>query len=151
MLYRDAVINFHIHMDAHALYDLGDSLSRMAELNSRADHGLLSPIQVHIFANRLSDPFLWTYTRIRQEYHITRDEAVHHALVRTACGLFWELGMEGGRDPHLFPSISRNFATPSLNEPSNRIVSPSTKPFDGPAIWPFIDEKLLRCCCQPLD
>jgi hypothetical protein len=103
MLYGDAVINFHIHMDAYALSGLGDPASRIAELNSGADHGLLSTIQVHIFANRLSDPFLWTYARIRKEYHITRDEAVHHTLVQTACGLFWELGMDGGRDPYLSP------------------------------------------------
>jgi hypothetical protein len=78
MLYGDAVINFHILMDAHALYGLGDSASRTAELNSGTDHVLLSMIQVHIFASRSSDPFLWTYARIRKEYHITRDEAVHH-------------------------------------------------------------------------
>jgi hypothetical protein len=44
MLYGDALINFHIHMDAHGLYGLGDSASRMAELNSGKDHGLLSTI-----------------------------------------------------------------------------------------------------------
>jgi hypothetical protein len=60
----------------------------MAELNSRADHGFMSTIQLHIFANRLSDPFLWTYARIRKEYHITRDEAVHHALVPRPAGCF---------------------------------------------------------------
>jgi hypothetical protein len=81
----------------------------MAELNNGVDHGLLSTIQVHIFANRLSDPFLWTYAMIRKEYHITRDEVVHHALVRTAWGLFWELGMDGGRDPYLSPLDSAKF------------------------------------------
>jgi hypothetical protein len=50
MLYREAVINFHILMDAHALYGLGDSASRIAERNSGADHGLLSTVHVHIFA-----------------------------------------------------------------------------------------------------
>jgi hypothetical protein len=59
--------------------------------------------QVQLFTDRCTNPSYWTYPHIREKYEIRLDEAVRHALLRTACGLFWEPGADGGRDPDLSP------------------------------------------------
>jgi hypothetical protein len=88
-------------MSFHVLQGLGTVAMRLSERVGGVHHGVMSDIQVRIFHGRYSNPDYWTYARIRAAYHITRDEAVRQALLRTACGLLWEIGMGGGRDPYL--------------------------------------------------
>jgi hypothetical protein len=57
--------------------------------------------QVSFFHDHCSNPDYWTYARIRVASHITRDEAVRRTILRTACGLFLEIGLGGGRNPYL--------------------------------------------------
>jgi hypothetical protein len=76
---------------------------RLSELTDGIHRGIISPIQVHIFHNRCANPADWTYVRIRETYGIKRDETIRYAFRWTSCGLFWDRGTGGGRDPHLFP------------------------------------------------
>jgi hypothetical protein len=93
--------NSHSAVASHVLQGLGTVTRRLSEPVDGVHHGVLSDIQVRLFHDRCSNPDYWTYAPIRAADHITRDEAVRPALLRIACGLFWQIGMEGGRDRYL--------------------------------------------------
>jgi hypothetical protein len=76
---------------------------RLSELTDGLHRGILSSIQAYIFHNPSANPADWTYARIRETSGIKRDETTGHALLRTFCGLFWDPGMGGSRDPYLSP------------------------------------------------
>jgi hypothetical protein len=90
-------------MGARVPDSLGDVASRLCELKAAASQGLLSVVQVRLFVDRCANPSFFTYARISEHYNITRNETIRHAFVRTACGLFWAPGMDGGRDPYISP------------------------------------------------
>jgi hypothetical protein len=75
--------------------------TQVSELEAAVTKGILSPIQVAILRTRCQQPTMWTYPLLCEHFKIKRDEALRHAIIRTAYGLFWEPGMTGGQDPYL--------------------------------------------------
>jgi hypothetical protein len=72
---------------------------QLSELAEASNQGMLSQLQVQILRRLRLTP----RPGIKQKGQITRDEAVRHIVVRTACGSFWETGMTAPRYFSLFP------------------------------------------------
>jgi hypothetical protein len=99
--HRRVPLTNSIAMNSALLHAVGDPTTRLSELDAAVSQGVISPIQVQFLRHRCSNPAYWTYARLGAQFTVTRDQALHRALLRTACGVFWEPEMTGGQDPYL--------------------------------------------------
>jgi hypothetical protein len=81
--------------------DWGTLGTQVSELQAAVKEGILSPVQVATLRTRCQQPTFWTYQLLGDKFKIKREEALRHAIIRTAYGLYWEPGMTGGQDPYL--------------------------------------------------
>lgn len=78
----------------------------LQELRDFVNESLLTAAQLEIFEARLNKE---SYLQIQERFHISGPTALVHCLHRTASGLPWWSGMDGGADGYLCPGDEKRF------------------------------------------
>ena len=100
----------------------GDFKDSLIELINAVLEGHLSSLQVNILLSKLEGK---TYKVVREKHGIKSDQVLERALLRTACGKYWNENMKGGGEP-IFSILDIEKFVSYIEERENEINCVST-------------------------